>query len=567
MTGKTNIFRLGAVVALLVATAPAMAWGPRAQRTITGMAIQVIQHKYPDTFRPGDASYEMDVLRGAEAGPAVIAESLPINSEAEAIQAIAIQIQLLRDLRPSGAGSYFAYRMGVLSALISDVLLPYGLAFTPEEKALQAKIQNDIEEHLTQYGYTNPSRARKTISDVNQHFRAQQSFYGDNRVLIADDYRRGAGYNGFLKESSQSYFAKAVESTADAWFTIVSPTELVTNAPVTDSLKQRYYVDEIGYLLGEKANFHQAGLVYENLAALQPTDSAIYEEVADHYYAFGTRASIERSVKEWRNAYDIGGPNRGRVASKLAQHYLKEGRAFLDEAKEKGKGEAELPSALSAFQMAMRFDRTSDVAADLIQETNRQKKERDERRNMIVKIIASAESTREEAENQATGGSFGNAITSYRRSLELLAGVDDEFTDQFKLAEEMKLAVARSVASTIANVLEQASGAIQEGERLEETHKYDDAINVYERVPNIVGVIPDDHTRTALQDKQDIILLAESKIDKARTSKVAYEQQMANPAAARAPGAPAATAAPRPALGAAAIDDNDDDDGGNPRRR
>ena len=52
MTGKTQLLRLSVVLTLVIAIGPASAWGPRAQRTITGMAIQVIQSKYPTAFRP-----------------------------------------------------------------------------------------------------------------------------------------------------------------------------------------------------------------------------------------------------------------------------------------------------------------------------------------------------------------------------------------------------------------------------------------------------------------------------------------------------------------------------------
>lgn len=542
MTGTTFIIRFGVVLTMVLASTHATAWGPRAQRTITGMAMQVIQHKYPDTFRPGDAKYEADVLRGAEAGAAIIAETLPIHSDEEAIQAVGIQIQLLRDIRPTGAGSYFAFRMGALSALISDIFLPYGLAWTPEQEAMQMKVEADINDHLKDFEYINSSTTRTAITNVDQHFRAQLAFYGDNEMLIADDYRRGRGYNGFLKESVATYFAKAVETTADAWYTIVRPQPSNLGSAVTGSLMEQYYVEEIAYLLSEKENFHQAGVVYENLSELSPSDPEVFEAVADHYYAFGTRESIERSVKEWRNAYELGGSGRERVSGKLAAHYLKEGRDFLTEAEEKGKGETELPSALASFQQALRFDRTSQVAVDLIQETNKRKKERDEHRSMIVNIIAKAESAREEAENNGTGGNFGLAIKGYQQVMNLLQGVDDEFTDQFDLAEEMKRNVTQSISSTIGDVQEQASAAIEQGERLEETHKYEEAIREYERVPVIVTVIPDDHTASAKQGKLDAIALAEAKIAKARSAKTAYEQSMKG--AGRPGAAPAAPAAP-----------------------
>ena len=128
--------------------------------------------------------------------------------------------------------------------------------------------------------------------------------------------------------------------------------------------------------------------------------------------------------------------------------------------------------------------------------------------------------------------------------MEILAAVDDEFTDQFNIANEMNQAIARSIGSAISDIQEQARNAIEEGEGLEEQHKFDEAIKAYERVPVIVRAIPDDHTKTSRQDKEDQIRLAETKIEDARLSKKRYADSLKNPVARpAASGAPAAPAA------------------------
>ncbi|MEQ1841677.1 MAG: hypothetical protein ABL994_14820, partial [Verrucomicrobiales bacterium] len=383
MTGKTQLLRLSVVLTLVIAIGPASAWGPRAQRTITGMAIQVIQSKYPGTFRPGDSDYTRDVLMGAEAGWSVIAKSLPINSDAEAIQAVASEIELLRDVRSFGAGSYFAYRLGALSSLIADIMLPYGLAWDETDEGMKAKIDLDIEENLNAYRYTSSSTERTLILNSSEYFNAQMHFYHDNKMIVADDYKRGRGYNGLLKQSSKAHFEAAISAVSDAWYTILTA-ESKTKSSKTSDLLARYFVDEIAYQLGEKRNFHQAGVIYENLETLSSSNPLFFDEIGDLYYAFDTKESAERSVKEWKSAFELGGENREAVSKKISDHFLREGREYLELAAEKGAGETELPSALAAFKEALQYNRTSDEAADLIQDTNLKIKERDERREMIV---------------------------------------------------------------------------------------------------------------------------------------------------------------------------------------
>lgn len=554
MTGKTQLLRLSVVLTLVIAIGPASAWGPRAQRTITGMAIQVIQSKYPGTFRPGDSDYTRDVLMGAEAGWSVIGKSLPINSNTEAVQAVASEIELLRDARTFGAGSYFAYRLGSLSALISDIMIPYGLVWNEVDEAMKAKVDKDIEENLNSYRYTNSSTERKIITNAGEYFGAQMHFYNDNKLLIADDYKRGRGYGGLLKESSKAHFAAAIDAVSDAWYTILTVEGDTTTTSLTGDLLARYFVDEIAYQLGEKRNFHQAGAVYENLETLNSANPLFFEEIGDLYYAFDTRESAERSVKEWKRSFEMGGENREQVSGKISAHFLREGRDYLEKATEKGAGETELPSALAAFKEALQYNRTSDEAADLIQDTNKKIKERDERREMIVDIIAKADQVREEAQNHATGGNFGNAIGEFNKAKEILAAVDDEFTDQATIAKELVDNINKSISKAISDVQDQAGAAIENGEKLEEQHKYDDAIQQYELVPTIVSVIPESHNVTVAEAKKDAIALSETKIAEARNNKTRYEASQAAGAAGgaasggamRAPGAaaPAPAAAP-----------------------
>ena len=106
-----------------------MAWGLRAQQSITAMALQVLKEKYPTTLRPQGVTgsdFSEDVLRGSKDGWAILAPNTPLESEGEVIQAVGAEIQLMRTVREYGPTSYFAYRMGVLSSLVACGLAAAG---------------------------------------------------------------------------------------------------------------------------------------------------------------------------------------------------------------------------------------------------------------------------------------------------------------------------------------------------------------------------------------------------------------------------------------------------------
>ena len=132
--GKVTLFLF--VLAVLTAL-PAAAWGPAAQRAITATAIQVIRRAHSDAFKSVEHNYEDDTLLGATAGYDFLNGGKPFRSYTEALAAVDNELKLLREVRNYGMGSYFAYRMGMLSALVSDIVLPYGLEGDAENPQAQ----------------------------------------------------------------------------------------------------------------------------------------------------------------------------------------------------------------------------------------------------------------------------------------------------------------------------------------------------------------------------------------------------------------------------------------------
>jgi tetratricopeptide (TPR) repeat protein len=523
MTRTKLLAAVSLTLAGLVAL-PANAWGPNAQQAITFAALQLSQRYTPAGLRP----YNKDVLRGSQDGQSMIADVLPINNHQQAIEAIGRETQLLRSVRDYGMGSYYAYRMGVVAALVSDVMLPYGIAFNPQDQALQEKIEQDIENTVKHYRYVSQQTERTFIRHARLYFESRANFMPDAMRIVANDYQRGAGYQGYMKEAAPAFFARSIDAIADVWYTILRTDSDVGDVAPSKSQVAWYFVKEMEYLLREKDNLHQALETYENFEQLNAGIMETYEKLGDLFYAYGDETNderaLDRGVREWRSAFEMGGPNRQRVATKLAKHYLEEGKVSLEKGTQRGASETDLPNALRAFQQALEYNRGSDDAAQFMRDTNAAIKKREEQFNMNMNIIATADRVREEAEREFTAGNFGGAITTYEQAASLYGTVDDMFPQLATQAEESRRDLEKKTRDVIQQVLETASAALDAGDRMVEEHRYEEAISSYQKVQSIVNVIPENVSTSLRDEKQQLIDTAGQKVDEAKIRKTQYEE-------------------------------------------
>jgi hypothetical protein len=533
------------LVLLMVITlfAPnAHAWGPRAIRSLTAMSLQVIKDDFPNTFRPGGivgSNFERDVMSGASDGWQIIAAKDPLNNDEEVVQEIASQILLLRDVQQYTPTAYFAYRMGILASLTAHAMLPYGFTWSETEHELRRKIISDIEQHLDSYGFTATQNKRFFIRDTKDYFHRKCSYLAEDKRLIAHDYSTGLNYNGFLKQGGRAYFVRAVEAVADVWYTVlqtdVSVADFGLSKPSQRSLSW-YFVDEMEYLINQKSNMAQVEKVYANFEKVNDRMSSTYERLGDIFYENADKSIKDRGVAEWQKAYDIGGSERRRIGTKLSEHYLSEGKFYLDRASQPIGEETDLNSALQNFMNALDFDRSNDAAAQFIQETNVAIRERNERLEVTLSIIATGERVHEEANRYREARDYANAISTYRQSIGFFEAVDDEFKEHADTASENIRRLKREISDVINEVLDAASEAIDTGDRARDTNQFEDAIGNYQRVPSIIAVIPADESPTVARDIQEVVALSEKKIEEARVQKLRYEQALQEQAQAQAQG-------------------------------
>lgn len=542
---RSFIVPLSLTLCALFFATDALAWGPRSRKAIAASAMTLLRRNYDDAFKAGKASYDMDVLRGAEVGVPAIEGDVPLNTDAQAISAVSQQIEVLRAVRKDGTGSYFAYRMGVLGALASEVVFPYGVPFTPEAKQLAAILDTEIDDHVGQLVFAVSHSGVGPIRDVQRYFQGKRTFYPDDLGLIRDDYASGRGYNGFLSEADQTYFSRAIEATADAWFSVFATQGNPYMAgEVSPRILADYYLDEIRYLLLVKKNLDQAVRAYENLEVVNPGEPVLYEAAGDYFYEFGQNAygsatanvsAIDRGVREWQRAYGTPGAHRGRVSEKLSTHYITEGDRLFRRADAPGGTSTDLEEALQNFRRALEFDRSNDLAADRINETTVAIREKQERFNMQQTVLDRSRTLVAQAEQNRLEEQFSNAIKTFQQAQNVLSVVDNEFPELEAIATSTVNEINKATQDIIDDVMKRARGFIDQGDEARDENRFEDAINSYSLVEPTVNIIPDDRSATIKQRKDDLALLAEQKITDAKQAMQAFQDQQSTPPAAPAP--------------------------------
>ena len=526
-----HIFLIILIVAIAFVAPPAQAWGPGARQAITMSALQMIRFYYDKTFTAEESNYEADLLRGAQAGIAALGVTVPLNTHEQTVAAVGHEIRLLRAAIKEGTGSFFAYRMGVLSALVSEVVLPFGFTFDEEDLQIKEQVDADIDKYIGTYTFV-PERGDFTmLRDPDEYFRAKRIFYDDDLKLIGDDYRQNRGYRGFLAEAGETYFGRAVEAVTDAWFTVITSHALPNDDDLSPRIMTWYLVDKVKYLISEKRNLVHADIAYKVFEEVNPNIMETYDAIGDAYYSHGTKKAKERGVREWKIAQRQPGPQRKRVSKKLATHYIEQGRALFQKSSGPDSEDKDLDEALRSFKNALEFERGNDIAARHITETTVAISSRRERLEAQQSLIDKALEVIQQAEVAHMGGSFEAAITTYNQSLMLLGAVDTEFRALAEKARREMTSARQSIREVINDVIDQAYDLIEEGDDLVDRNQFDQGINAYNQIEGLVSVIPEDAPGDFLERRDEVIEEANSKIAGANQKKARFQQDQsqANP--------------------------------------
>jgi tetratricopeptide (TPR) repeat protein len=422
--------------------------------------------------------------------------------------------------------------MGVLSALVSDIVLPYGLQRDGEGAQLRAKIEEDIEKHLSNYS-VDPIRGDLQIVRIPaDYFRSMREFHGDARTIIQADYTRGAGYDGFMKQAGPKFFGDAVRAVSDVWNTILDSQAAMAEAEPSKEAQTWYRVDEVGYQLQVKKNPRQASRAYTYFSTVNPGIPEAYEAVGDLFYQTGDE---RQGVREWEQALAYPGATRNRVASKLGEHYITMGQAALGKAREDaGVRDLELERALHNFEQALQYNRGSDEAVGMITQTNETIRERNDQRKLTMALITTAQDVLQEAEKANTARDFSASISTYETAISLFQQVTTDFPEQYTLAQNGVRDSQQDIRRIIRSLLDSAADAVADGDILKDERKWDQARNKYMSVEDILRPVPDTDSIHA-REKTEAIEKAREKLSELEIEQKRVE---AAEAAAAASGPP-----------------------------
>ncbi len=561
MDMRNSVVKALVVVLTLFAASEAFAWGPEARRAIVSTALQLVRQELPqDYFQGTRYRYQDDLMRGALDGTNAFLER-DLRSVNDAIAVITNQMQLLREARAFGVGSYFSYRMGALGALVGDLYLPYSIVFggNPQEQELKRRIEADIDSRVSGFSFRPTQKRVQYMRVPSDYFLGEsRQFQTEAANMIAADYSRGVGYQGYLQKGAQAFYERAVQAVADTWYTLLNPRDRIEGGvagevPSREALTW-YFVDEIEYLLMVKRNLKEAEAAYAHFSKVNPGIPKAYERVGDHFYAFGAR---ERAVEEYRVAAGFDSPERQSSVKKLGRHYIELGKELMAKAKGPDAPETALDEAVEAFRMALETDRTNREAGELLSQAQVAKKERDERLQMTMEILASAEKAMREADQMADNRMYDHAITAYRKVIALCKSVSEEFKTQRDIAKETTAKAENQIGKIMNQVLDDAQDAIDQGQKFVDDNMFDEGIAKYRSVEGILAVIPDDPSTTHGKTRQKLVEQASKKIEEAQTARRRWEEEqerlrnqppgggaMAETTGAAAPAAPAATPSP-----------------------
>jgi len=516
------------MASVLIPAPNAAAWGPKARLAIAQASLHMMQRKFD--FRAGEISYEKDMFNGMVDGWESIGEALPMSTDAQSIDAIIYEIATLREAREHGVGSYFAYRMGNLAALVADVIQPYGIAYNPQDQKFKDLVDADIDKHVERYIFA-PKTLQFRIISSNLYYNTHRPFYWGGRKLIADDYTRGMGYDGLLSEAGTSYYQRSIQVVVDAWYSVLSDS---TPSRVTPSPRAmaEYYIKEIEYLLTERKTIEFTERAYELFSEYNPGLPEAHITIGDHFYQYDTPQAKERGVEEWKIAQQIPGVQRQQASQRLSNHFIDEGDTLYLRARSPEGIESDYADSLRSFQLAMEYDRTNELAAERIHETTKTITERKELYSVQQIFIDTAMAIVKDAEKSRLNKDYGSTLSQYTQAIGMLELVTGDFRDLQLISKESVSSIRKEQKGVISEVLDTASINLEEGDNFQFSNQYEQAIQAYNRAVVTVNVIPAAEGSINFRRKQDIIDTAQGAIADSNVAKKRDEDNKKAAAAA-----------------------------------
>ncbi len=397
-----------AVLTLCALSAPAWAWGPRTRVAAVSMASRIISRDSGAQL----VKLERDIRAGASIPQSELNELIPIAST-DLVGAIETEMYLLQSVSAGRVDPYFAYRLGVLGALVADATSP----LADSEPAIRDLYHADVEGVIERVQLRQAPRTKvepaSYLSEVRNDARKR-------RDLILTDYRQGLGFGGTAETAISDDASRSVNAVADVFHTVL--TGRVASANVSPSQMREYVVHAIQFYI-KRGNDAETEAAYKRLTALNVATIDLQKQIGDMFYDAG---KYERAMKEYQSVLAVE-PTRRDVTERIAAYYVKLGDDAL--------AEKELEVARDAYQNALNADKLQPNAQRKLIDAEKMIEERDARLNSARETITSADEKLSQAEQLAFRRDYGGAIALLYEAQSGYGTVTDEFASEFRLAQ------------------------------------------------------------------------------------------------------------------------------------
>lgn len=399
---------LPAIVLLCALCAPAWAWGPRTRVAVVSMASRIISRDTGAQL----VKLDRDIRSGASIPQSELNELVPIAS-ADPVSAIETEMYLLQSVSAGRVDPYFAYRLGVLGALVADATSP----LADSEPAVRDLYHTDVEGVIER---VQMKQSPRTKVEPATYFAEVRNDARKRRDLILTDYRQGIGFSGTAGTAISDDASRSVNAVADVFHTVL--TGRVASANISPSQIRDYVVHAIQFYI-KRGNDAETDAAYKRLAALNVATVDLQKQIGDMFYDAG---KYERAMQEYNAVLAIE-PTRRDVTERIAAYYVKLGDDAL--------AEKELEAARDAYQNALNADKLQPNAQRKLIDAEKLIQERDARLNTARETITSADEKLSQAEQLAFRRDYGGAIALLYEAQSSYGTVTDEFASEYRLAQ------------------------------------------------------------------------------------------------------------------------------------
>ncbi|MCC6489322.1 MAG: hypothetical protein IT364_17610 [Candidatus Hydrogenedentes bacterium] len=416
-------FVLGPVV-------PAMAWGPKANVAIVSTSARLISKESGVPL----ANLEKDIRSGAEASSGEIEALIP-GAGANPVNAIESEMYLLQAVRGSRVDPYYAYRLGVLGALVAQVTGP----LYDSNPTYRNRYYDDVEANIDRVEFQN---AKRIVVDPPSYFGDVIQAAGKRQDLILSDYRSGAGFKGVAGTALSEDASRSVNAVADVMLTVLRGSVTVTN--ISQGQIRDYILSAVQFFLA-RGNDAETESAYKKLVDLGFANEDLQKQIGDMYFDAG---KYERAMELYR-AVLAKSPSRRDVIERIAEYYVRVGDGALAEKK--------LEAALEAYTNALNADLLHPTAQSKKLEVEGMIAERDSRQVAAQKAIGEGDDLLRQAEQLVFKREFTDALNLLRQAQECYGSVTDEFPNEARQARGGQLDATNRIAQLQKDVVSNAS--------------------------------------------------------------------------------------------------------------